>query len=228
MISVIIPTLNESRQIERTLKGVFEHADVQHLAEVLIVDGGSTDETILRASKAGGKTVLSKSKGRAAQMNAGAALATGSIFYFLHADTIPPPGFTTDIIKAVQAGYSSGTFWLAFDYEHWFLKVNCWFTRFNVNYFRFGDQSLFVAKSLFESSGTFNEKHLILEDQEIIKRLKEKEKFLIIPKPVITSARKYKANGIYKTQGIFFLIYILYQLGVRQKTLVCMYKKLLK
>lgn len=228
MISIIIPTFNESGQIERTLKSIFQHADAHHLTEIIIADGGSTDNTIMLASKAGAKIVESKSKGRAAQLNSGAALANGPILYFLHADTIPPPGFTNDIIKAVQTGKTCGSFRLAFDENHWFLKVNAWFTRFNLNYFRFGDQSLFVVKKLFEQSGGFKENHLLLEDQEIITRLKKYGKFIIIPKPVITSARRYKANGIYKTQAIFFLIYVLYQLGFTQPNLVSIYKKLLK
>ena len=228
MISVIIPTYNESGQIERTLKSIFQHACAEHLTEVIVVDGGSTDNTILLASKAGGKVGKSKIKGRAAQLNSGAALATGSILYFLNADTIPPPGFSNEIIKAVQTGKTCGSFRLAFDENHWFLKVNAWFTRFNLNCFRFGDQSLFVVKSLFEQTGGFKENHLLLEDQEIIKRLNKKGKFILIPKPVITSARKYRANGIYKTQAVFFLIYLLYQLGLTQNKLVRIYKKLLK
>ncbi|MEO6851650.1 MAG: hypothetical protein ABI166_13500, partial [Mucilaginibacter sp.] len=149
------------------------------------------------------------------------------ILYFLHADTIPPKGYLVDIKEAVTNGYATGCFMLSFDHPHWFLKANCWFTRFDVDAIRFGDQSLFVTKTAFEQAGGFAEEHIVMEDQEFIKRLRKKVRFKIIKKPVITSARKYLENGIYKTQGIFFLIFFLYKFGYSQHELVHIYKKLM-
>lgn len=117
---------------------------------------------------------------------------------------------------------------LSFDYDHWFLKANCWFTRFDVDTIRFGDQSLFVTKEKFLEVGGFCEKHIVLEDQQIIKRLKKISSFKVIKKPVVTSARKYVENGIYKTQGIFFLIYFLYRFGFPQQQLVNTYRKFIR
>ncbi|MBD0288215.1 MAG: hypothetical protein ICV79_22730 [Flavisolibacter sp.] len=117
---------------------------------------------------------------------------------------------------------------LSFDYHHWFLKANCWFTRFDVDAIRFGDQSLFVTKEKFEQVGGFCEKHIVLEDQYIINQLKKICRFTIIKKPVLTSARKYLENGIFKTQGIFFLIYFMYRLGYSQQKLVSTYRKLIQ
>ena len=225
MISVIIPTFNEGEQINKTISGLLNNADARHLTEIIVVDGGSTDHTICQALRAGVQVVKSNTKGRAAQMNNGAAQATGSILYFLHADTVPPPGFTSAIVQAVQAGASSGCFRLAFDCKHWFLRANCWFTRFNINYFRFGDQSLFVRTAVFRRSGGFRADYQVLEDQEIIGRLNKLAPFRVISQPVITSARKYISNGIYKTQGIFFLIYAMYCLGFSQQKLVATYKR---
>ena len=116
---------------------------------------------------------------------------------------------------------------LSFDYNHWFLKANCWFTQFDVDAIRFGDQSLFVSSDIFKSSGGFAETHIVLEDQQLIKRLKKMARFTIIKKPVLTSARKYLQNGIYKTQGIFFIIYFMYRLGYSQQKLVATYKKMI-
>jgi len=228
MISIIIPTYNESDHIRKTIEALFKNAEAAQISEIIVVDGGSTDLTIPEATAAGGRIIQSARKGRAVQMNYAAKQANSSILYFLHADTIPPPGFADDIRQAVQAGFASGCFTLSFDYHHWFLKANCWFTRFNSNYFRFGDQSLFVTKEAFLRIGGFQEKHTIMEDQEIIRRLRNQVKFKIIKKPVITSARKYLSNGIYKTQGIFFLIYAMYYLGFSQNKLVKTYRNLIR
>ena len=77
----------------------------------------------------------------------------------------------------IEKKYAGGCFRLAFDYQHWFLKTNCWFTRFDMNAIRFGDQSLFVRKDVFEKCGGFDEKLLMMEDQEIIHRIKKYGKF---------------------------------------------------
>jgi len=223
-ISVIIPTYNEASQIEKTIS----YLTSPHIVEIIVADGGSTDNTTEIATNAGAKVINCSQKGRAAQMNEAATMATGPILYFLHADTIPPKSFSTDILQAVAAGYNSGCFQLKFDYLHWFLKLNCWFTRFNLNCFRFGDQSLFVNKQVFLQCGRFNENCIVLEDQEIISRIRKHSKFLVIQKPVITSARKYLCNGIFKTQAVFYLIYALYWLGFSQRILVQVYCKLLR
>lgn len=226
MISVIIPTLNEEGHIGDTVHYLRESVSPQMLTEIIVVDGGSTDRTIRKAKKAGAQVLISAKKGRSAQMNFGALYAKGDILYFLHADTLPPPGFDSDIANAVTTGYPAGCFKLSFNYEHWFLKANCWFTRFDFDAFRFGDQSLFVKKATFKKSGGFCEKHLVLEDQEIIVRLKNIGRFTVVQKQVLTSARTYLQNGIYKTQAVYFLIYMMYRLGVSQSKLLSIYKKL--
>jgi len=228
MLSVIIPTFNEESQIKVTIQKLWKH-DVRHLIkEIIVVDGGSDDKTLTIAESKGVKAVVCPQKGRAAQMNYGASLAIGNILYFIHADTIPPVDFTREIVKMVNHGFAAGCYRLAFDYPHWFLKTNCWFTRFNVNAFRFGDQSLFVTKEKFLAVGGFCEKHLVMEDQHIIKKLRRVGSFKVLSKPVLTSARKYLENGIYRTQGIFFLIYLMYHLGLTQQQLVSTYRWLIK
>jgi rSAM/selenodomain-associated transferase 2 len=228
MISIIIPTYNEALAIEKTIGYLEKNDPEKKIAEIIVADGGSTDGTKEKATAAGAIFLECRSKGRAAQMNEGAEIAKGEILYFLHADTIPPDDFIKDIIASIEAGAGSGCFRLAFDHDHWFLKANCWFTRFDVNLIRFGDQSLFLKKELFLKSGGFNTGYIVMEDQEIISRLKRLGKFKVIPKPVITSARKYKENGIYKTQGIFFLIWFMYYLGFSQQKLVQTYKKMIR
>jgi rSAM/selenodomain-associated transferase 2 len=228
MISIIIPTFNEESHIRATIQSVWMHDKQNLVSEIIVSDGGSIDNTLAYAVTEGVRVVTCPAKGRAAQMNFGASFATGSILYFLHADTTPPPGFTTEISKAVLAGKLAGCFLLSFDYDHWFLTANCWFTRFDIDAIRFGDQSLFVAKELFVSLQGYNEKMIVLEDQELIKRIKTNSRFKIINKPVQSSARKYIENGIYKTQAIFFLIYTMYRFGFTQEKLVYTYKKLIR
>ncbi len=228
MISVIIPTYNEEVHIRATLQKLWEYDEANLISEIIIVDGGSTDKTVAIAKSEGVKVIVSPKKSRAAQMNYGASFACCNLLYFLHADTIPPQGFTNDIAIAIKTGYDAGCYMLSFDHDHWFLKANCWFTRFNIDDIRFGDQSLFVTKEKFRKAGSFCEKHIVLEDQHLIKRLKKNDHFKVIKKPVITSARKYLENGIYKTQGIFFIIYFMYRLGFSQQRLVAFYRKLIR
>lgn len=228
MISIIIPAYNEEECLGENIRSLLIDAREVSAVEVIVSDGGSTDRTVTVAEQAGAVVVKSPNKGRSAQMNYGAKMAKGKILYFLHADTRPPAGFLKDILHAYCKGHTSGCFMLQFDYPHWFLKLNCWFTRFDFNYFRFGDQSLFVSRDVFEKAGGFREDHIVMEDQEMIKRIRKTSAFTIIKKPVITSARKYLENGFYKTQGIFFLIFLMYEMGFPQEKLVSTYRKLIR
>ncbi len=226
MISIIIPTYNEAKKIGATINTLLSSIDNEFIHEIIIADGGSIDNTVQIAQNATAKTVIIQNKNRAAQLNAGAAIAKGEIFFFLHADSIPPKGFIKKIINTVNHKYHSGCFRLMFDHDHWFLKANAWFTRFDVNAIRFGDQGLFVTKKVFEKSGGYNENLDIMEDQEIVHRLKKFSSFTVIDDYIQTSARKYLKNGIYKTQGTFFIIWLAYYLRVPQKHLAKLYRKL--
>lgn len=227
MISIIIPAYNEEGQIGKTIGLVKQTGDGKDVAEIIVADGGSGDATCREATDAGAVVLVSARKGRAAQMNYGASVAKGNILYFLHADSIPPSGFTADIRAAVHKGYMSGCYRLQFDHRHWFLQANSWFTRFDVNAVRFGDQSLFVVREVFQKSGGFREDLLMMEDQEIIRRLKKQGRFIVMKGAVTTSARKYMDNGIYRMQGIFFRIWFLYYMGYSQERLLNLYRKLI-
>jgi len=228
MISVIIPPYNEEAHISATIKRLWQYDTSNLIKEIIVADGGSTDNTVAIAKSEGVKIIISPKKGRSAQMNYGVLHAEREILYFLHADTMPPKGFTEDIAGAIQRGYNAGCYMLSFDHNHWFLKANCWFTRFDVNAFRYGDLSLFVVKEKFELSGGYCEKHIVMEDFDLIRRLKKTCRFAIINKPVLTSARKYVENGFYKTQGIFYLIFFMYRLGFPQQKRVATYRKLIR
>lgn len=226
-ISIIIPTYNEAEGISSLLSYLQEHS-FNLIKEIIVSDGGSNDDTVALAKAAGAQVVSSPQKGRAAQMNYGASFATGEILYFLHADTFPPKDFAQQIISASAKGFASGCFRLRFDHSSLFLKANCWFTRFDVNNVRFGDQSLFVSKEVFEKIGGFNEAMIVLEDQEIIIRIRKKAKFIVLKDWVTSSARKYVNNGVVKTQAVYGLIYFMYKLGFSQQKLAGTYRQLIK
>jgi rSAM/selenodomain-associated transferase 2 len=227
-ISIIIPVRNESETLPGLLTYLFSLPGQEFLKEIIVSDGMSSDETVAIAAGFGASVILCSDFGRGFQMNEGAIRATGNILYFLHADSRPPANFLFEIILKVTAGFHAGCFRLRFDHDHWFLKANAWFTRFNVNAVRFGDQSLFIKKDSFMKIGGFREDLIIMEDQEIVSRIKAHGKFNVIPGYVLTSARKYRVNGIFRMQAIFFYIYFSYRLGMSQSKLVNQYRKLIR
>jgi len=226
-LSIIIPTYNEAASIGPLLGYLRQHT-AGHAVELLVVDGSSPDNTAAVAAAAGATVHQSPRKGRAAQLNYGAAQARGEVLYFLHADSYPPPTFVADIAQALALGYASGCYRLAFDHGHWFLRLSAWTTRFPFTFLRFGDQSLFVRRALFERLGGYREDLQVMEDQEIVARLRRAGRFRLLPAAVTTSARKYLANGVFKLQGIFTLIVLLYWAGVSQPKLVQVYRRLIR
>lgn len=217
-LSVIIPTYNEEDFIADTIRTVQRNSN-EHLYEIIVVDGGSSDNTIPKAKETGAGVAVSPQKRRAAQMNFGAELADGNILYFLHADTTPPPNFDQQINRAASSGFKSGCFRLSFDADHPLLDFYAWCTQFNVDAFRFGDQSLYIKKDLFTQIKGFRENHILMEDNEIIRRIKKRSSFLIMDDSVETSSRAYLQIGVVKLQFIFALIFLLYFCGVEQETL---------
>lgn len=226
-LSIIIPAYNEGDVIATTIRTVQGHSNVE-VDEIIVVDGGSTDQTIAHAERAGALAIVSPKKGRAAQMNYGAKQAKGDILYFLHADSTPPKNFIQKIKVAVSSGSAAGCFRLTFDEDHPLLNFYAWFTRFDVDAFRYGDQSLYVKQSVFAEVGGFREDHTVMEDNEIVRRLKERYPFSILEDDLETSARTYREVGVIKLQFVFLLIYTLYFLGVEQQTLNHIRKNVIK
>jgi rSAM/selenodomain-associated transferase 2 len=226
-ISVIIPTYNEAAGIGALVSYLQQNlADTPH--EILVADGQSTDETREKAEAAGAKVLQCPEKGRGRQMNYGAKIATGELLYFLHADTFPPANFFAAISNGLAQGADCGCFRLGFDLDHWFLNLNAWFTRFNVRYFRWGDQSLFIRREVFEAVGGFRNDLKVMEDQELVIRLLQKYRFKVLPFAVRTSARKYQENGVIKLQLIFTTLQIMYHFGASQEQILGLYRRLIR
>ena len=226
-ITIIIPLLNEEAYIEGCIKVLNERIK-RSATEVLFVDGGSKDKSVSVIRALSNFTVLNSKAGRAVQMNMGANAACNSILYFLHIDSVPPVGFDEVIVAAVKKKNRAGCFKMKFDAEHWALKLAGYFTRFNHPFCRGGDQSLFIEKKLFDQMGGFNEDYPICEDNEFTYRLYRNVKFKVLDHELITSARRFKKNGIIRLQFLHSLIHFFRFLGVSPKHLHRYYKRFVK
>jgi rSAM/selenodomain-associated transferase 2 len=213
-ISIIIPTYNESENIGKILDYLHHQSNPENIEEIIVSDGISEDNTLEIARSKGARIVNQKVPGRAKQMNAGAKIARGDIFYFLHADRYPPKNFDTDILYYVNKGYGGGSFRMKWDMDHWMLNFFAWFTRFNFQWCRGGDQSIYIDSRVFDKLNGFNENYRFLEDYEIIPRIKQYTRFKVIQRDLITSARKYRKNGVIRLQMHVAKTYILRMLGM--------------
>ncbi|MEM8890482.1 MAG: TIGR04283 family arsenosugar biosynthesis glycosyltransferase [Bacteroidota bacterium] len=228
LLSIIIPTYNEEKNLPRLIRHLCDHRD-ERLLEIIIVDGGSEDQTCEKARNLGLKHVYSCSrKSRACQMNQGAREAQGDVLYFVHADTLPPSTYLDDIETAMQHGFPMGCYRFQFDSNRNILKFNSWLTRFDRISFRGGDQSMFIPKDLFEEMEGFKEDHLIMEEYEFLLRARKHTPFKIIPKDIIVSARKYDNNSWLRVQLANVIVFNMYFLGFPQKKLVRMYRGMLR
>lgn len=226
MISIVIPTYNEAENISELVKYLRKNSN-NHEIEIIISDGGSIDNTIKVATAAGSKALLCSQKGRAAQMNYGASLATGNILFFVHADSFPPASYISDIEKAINEEYKFGRFRTKFSSNKWILKVNAFFTRFDLFICCGGDQGFFITTEFFNSIGGFNAGMGIMEDYEIVTRAKEKSKYKIIQKNTVISDRKYDTNSWLAVQKANYTIVQMYKKGALQQDMVDKYKIML-
>ncbi|MBD2705565.1 TIGR04283 family arsenosugar biosynthesis glycosyltransferase [Spirosoma sp. BT702] len=197
--SIIIPTYNEAEAIGQSVHKLLTYGG-SSLLEVLVIDAGSPDGTADIARNAGATVRQAPKPGRASQMNFGATLAKGDILYFVHADVGINPDFIADIEHAVKAGYEAGCYRFRFDSDKIMLRFNSYGTRFPGLMSRGGDQTLFVTRSLFDRLGGFDEYYTIMEDFDIIIRIRQIARFYIIPKDVLVSARKYDTNSWLRVQ----------------------------
>jgi rSAM/selenodomain-associated transferase 2 len=225
-LSVIIPTLNEAENI-RELIPFLKKQGGEFVSEVIVVDGGSEDDTCQIAESLGVKVLKLPVKSRAMQLNLGARHATTNTLFFIHADTRPTHSFAEDLQIATVKGYKAGCFRYKFDSETFLLKINSWFTRYNGLFSGGGDQTLFISRDFFNTLGGYDTEFCLMEDFELVKRIKRKTKFYIIPKTITVSARKYRDNSWLRVQLANLLVFTLFHLGVAPVNLKKSYSILL-
>lgn len=209
LVSVIIPVLNESDAME-TLRSLQRAA-----VEVIVVDGGSQDDTVERAMAMGFK-VMQAATGRASQMNAGAAAASGSILLFLHADTRLPEGFVALIQQALsQPNTVAGAFELAIAGTAAGLRWVEWGVKWRSKLLQlpYGDQAIFLKATTFWQLGGFANLP-IMEDFDLVQRLRGYGNIAIAPAAVVTSGRRWQALGVFRTTLLNQIVLVSYLLQV--------------
>lgn len=199
MISIIIPVYNEASYLKSLLPYLKENAG-SYLSEIIVADGGSIDDSKQVCENLGVIFLEINVLSRSVQMNRGAEKARGDILYFVHADTCPPKTFALQIVEAYQNGFQTGRFRTAFDSKSLLLKLNAYFTKFDWFMCYGGDQTLFVAKEVFNKLGGFKETLCIMEDYDITERIKVTGTYTILNALVKVSARKYEKNSWWAVQ----------------------------
>ena len=210
LISIIIPVLNEATDLDRLLPYLSERSND---TQIIVVDGGSTDRSEQVVKKHHCTWIKADVSSRSIQMNLGAKLAKHDILYFLHADTTPPPSFVDDIRESLKNGVVAGCYPFKFDRDNWQLKMLGKLTELDLIFCRGGDQSLFIRRSDFVEIGGYDENLALMEDYDIIRRIKNLGRFEILSGHIIVSSRKYDDNSFLKVSFANWSTFLLYWLG---------------
>jgi rSAM/selenodomain-associated transferase 2 len=225
-ISVIVPVFQEASTIHGFLKTV-QAVFPAPVHEIIVVDGSPAGDTLAAVALPQVKTIHSR-KGRARQMNRGAAMAKKEILLFLHADTRLPenaPELITNLLSGNPA-LMGGAFSLGIDDDRIFLKIIEWFANLRSRLTRvpYGDQSIFLKKDYFQKMGGFMEIP-IMEDLELMTRIRKKGgRIHILKQKSLTSSRRWNEEGIAVCTLRNWLIRLLYHLGIPADRLAAFYK----
>jgi rSAM/selenodomain-associated transferase 2/rSAM/selenodomain-associated transferase 1 len=221
-ISIIIPAINEADHIANTLESI----GPGNKMEVIVVDGGSKDDTV-RIAKSLGAKVITSAPPRARQMNRGADQATGDVLVFLHADTRLPEKFEDVVFSSFkQPKMVAGAFELRMDSPmpgfRFIERLANWRSR--CLKMPYGDQAIFLPSKLFHELGGFLDIP-IMEDFELVRRLQKKGNIIILPVPVFTSPRRWLKFGILKTTLINQLVIAAYVIGIGPEVIARWYDR---
>ena len=213
MLSIVIPALDEAVNLARLLPELAERCPD---AEVIVVDGGSSDRTAEVVRSYSGTRYLTSERGRARQMNTGAREAGGDVLLFLHADTLLPADASAAVARALaDPAVAGGRFNVRFASPRWPFRVIAAFMnwRSRVTRIATGDQAIFVRRAAFEALGGYPDLPL-MEDIELSRRLKRIGRMACLPLCVTTSARKWERDGIVRTVLLMWTLRFLYWCGM--------------
>jgi rSAM/selenodomain-associated transferase 2 len=221
-ISVIIPALNEALHINRAL----EAAQRGKPHEMIVVDAGSVDGT-REIAKDRGAIVVQSSAGRSRQMNEGAARASGTTLLFLHADTVLPDDYVDVAANALAVpGVNAGAFQFRVDGNLPGKSLVEWGANLRSRWLQmpYGDQGLFLRRSLFEQLGGFADLP-VMEDYEFVRRLRRSGRVLTVSLAAVTSGRRWLRFGILRTTLINAFMILGYHFGVHPERLARFYRR---
>lgn len=220
-ISVVIPTYNEAACIAQALDAL---AGLPGDWEVLVVDGGSDDDTV-RIARAVGARVVQGPRGRGVQMNHGAALAGGDVLLFLHADTRLPRDAHAAIRGAcADPALAGGCFRMRFDQDRWALRLMSAVTRLPFRLLHYGDAAYFARAEVFRALGGYRP-YPIMEDIDFWLRMRRAGPVRVLPAWVVTSARRFARNGVVRQELVNIALVILFLLGVSPLRLKRLYEE---
>jgi Glycosyltransferases involved in cell wall biogenesis len=225
-ISIVIPTLNEAENIARLVPYLREHGG-HRTTEIIVVDSDSTDGTPERAKAAGAKILRCPHRNRAAQMNLGAREAATDVLYFVHADTLPPASFADDIERELSAGQVMGCYRYQFDSPRAILKFNAFWVRFKWLWCQGGDKTFFVKREVFEEFGGYDERFVVMEEYDFLRKAVRKYELRVLPKYVLISARKYEHNSWLRVQIANAGAFTMFRLGVEPAKIKRFYHNIL-
>jgi rSAM/selenodomain-associated transferase 2 len=221
-LSIIVPVLDEAAGIEACLQALVPLRAAGH--ELIVVDGGSRDATAALAAPLADR-VLTSERGRAHQMNTGAAAARCDVLLFLHADTLLPPQADLHILHAVAGGASWGRFNVRITGRSRWLPVVAqlmnWRSRWSG--IATGDQGIFVRADLFRRLGGFAPQPL-MEDIELCRRLRQISRPACLKERVLTSGRRWETRGVWRTIVLMWRLRWRYWLGETPEALARAYR----
>ena len=219
MISVIILALNEAKILDQSLSRLSPQLKGH---ELIIVDGGSIDETPLIAKRYG--RVIAAERGRAHQSNVGAARARGDILLFLHADVWLDSGAIEGVEKAISSGYVGGAFKQRIDGDHPLYRLIERAANFRAKRARifYGDGGIFIRRAHFNQIGGFPDIP-IMEEVGLSRKLRRCGEVTLVEPGIHISARRWQKNGIVRTTLTNWLITLLYLLRVPPNYLAKLY-----
>lgn len=221
-ISVVIPTFQEVMNIGKCVAALLAEPC---FIEIIIADGGSTDSTKEIAAGYPGVKVVDSIRGRGVQMNAGAAVATGDVLLFLHADTHLEKGWMHCMLDGLEdSSIIGGAFTFSVDSPSWkYRLVEAWVKlRCALCNLPYGDQAIFIRAGIFRQLGGYRDIPL-MEDVDLIGRMKKTGRTTILAKKAFTSERRWKGKGVIRTALINQATMMLYKLGASPETLFRLY-----